>query len=101
MLGAAFELAPGVVDPFPSWPVSFLPQHSTVNRSFEMAQLCDPLPVAIPLAATSLARSVPTRVGVAVPFAIGLPSWPELFEPQQYTALVLVTPQTCAKPVEI
>jgi hypothetical protein len=66
-----------------------------------MAQLCDPLPVAIPLAATSLATSVPTRVGVAVSFAIGLPSWPELLEPQQYTALVFVTPQTWAKPVEI
>ena len=74
MVGLGFELAPGVVDPFPSWPVSFRPQHRTVNRFFVIAHECDPLPVAMPLAATSLASNVPTRVGVAVPFAIGLPN---------------------------
>jgi len=73
-------------------PVSFLPQHQTVNRSFEIAQLCDALPVAMPLAETSAARMLPTRSGTALPFPVA-PSCPELFEPQQYTPCVLDTPQ--------
>jgi hypothetical protein len=80
--GVEFAVAPAVVLPFPSWPVSFLPQHQTVNRSFEIAQLCDALPVAMPLADTSEARMLPALTGKAL-LAPPVPSWPELFDPQQ------------------
>jgi hypothetical protein len=98
--GVEFAVAPAVVLPFPSWPESFLPQHQTVNRSLEIAQLCDALPVAMPLADTSEATMLPARTGRELLFP-PVPSWPELFDPQQYTICVVVTPQAWPKPAEI
>jgi len=57
--------------------------------------------VPIPLAATSIARMPATSVGKPVAFATGLPSWPELFEPQQNTDWFCVTPHACPKPAEL
>jgi hypothetical protein len=84
-------VAAAVVDPFPSCPVSLRPQHHTVRRFALIAQLCAPLPVPIPLAATSIASILLDRTGVD-PFATPEPSWPDPLSPQQYTCCDVVTP---------
>ena len=91
MAGVELAVAPAVVAPFPSCPASFRPQHQTVSRLMLIAQLCEPLPVPIPLAAASIASIDPARTGVE-PFATFAPSWPDPFRPHQYTAFAVATP---------
>ena len=69
------------LEPFPSWPKPFPPQHLAVV-SAKTAQV-----VLLPAAATATAVDTPTTAtGTLLAVNEALPSWPSEFSPQQRTS---------------
>jgi hypothetical protein len=101
----ATETVLEVVEPVPSWPKTLLPQQYAAP-AVVTPHVCSlvkrvALPMCWPRGATPRASvekvSPPaTATGTELELVEPSPSWPELFNPQQYAAPVLASPHVCS-----